>query len=55
MILRNNIHEPIKSFRNDDPSREHFHQNHPDAEWEPGLIHAEEIGLGTRHYEVVRI
>ena len=29
--------------------------NHPDAEWEAGLIHAEEIGLGSRQYELVKI
>jgi uncharacterized Fe-S center protein len=28
---------------------------HPDTNWEAGLEHAEKIGLGTRHYELVRI
>ena len=38
-----------------DPNHEYFHLNHPDAEWKAGLIHAEEIGLGTRQYELVRM
>ena len=45
----------IKSFWNEDSNHEYFHMNHPDAEWEPGLIHGEEIGLGTREYELVKI
>ena len=45
----------IKSFWDADPNHEYFHLNHPDAEWEAGLIHAEEIGLGSRQYELVKI
>jgi uncharacterized Fe-S center protein len=45
----------IKSLWKEDPNHEYFHMNHPDAEWEAGLIHAEEIGLGSRDYELVRI
>ena len=45
----------IKEFWDKDPNHEYFHLNHPDAEWEAGLVHAEEIGLGTRQYELVRI
>ena len=45
----------IKLFWEEDPNHEYFHLNHPDAEWEAGLIHAEEIGLGTRQYELIKI
>ena len=45
----------MKLFWDDDPNHEYFHLNHPDAEWEAGLIHGEEIGLGTRQYELVKI
>ena len=45
----------IKSFWKEDPNHEYFHLNHPDAEWEPGLIHAEKIGLGSRQYELIKI
>ena len=45
----------IRRWGAEDPNHEYFHMNHPDAEWEPGLIHAEEIGLGTRQYELVTI
>lgn len=34
----------------------HFGEmNHPDAEWETCLIHAEKIGIGTRSYQLVTI
>ena len=45
----------IKAFWDEDSNHEYFHLNHPDAEWEAGLIHAEEIGLGSRQYELVKI
>ena len=45
----------MKLFWDDDPNHEYFHLNHPDAEWEAGLIHGEETGLGTRQYELVKI
>lgn len=32
-----------------------FHVLHPDTDWEAGLIYAEQIGLGTREYELVRM
>ncbi len=49
------LDQHIKTICRDDPNREYFHMNHPDAEWEAGLIHGEEIGLGSRQYELVRI
>ncbi len=34
----------------------HFGEmNHPDAEWETCLIHAEKIGIGTRSYQLISI
>ena len=49
------LDQHIKLFWNEDPNHEYFHLNHPDAEWEAGLAHAEEIGLGSREYELIRI
>jgi len=37
------------------PQKLHRLMKRADAEWEAGLIHAEEIGLGTRQYELVRM
>lgn len=34
---------------------DHFQINHPDAEWESCLAHAEKIGLGTRSYELIAL
>lgn len=31
-----------------------FHVLHPDTNWEAGLIYAEEIGIGTREYELIK-
>ncbi len=45
----------IKRFWDEDANHEYFHLNHPDAEWEAGLVHAEEIGLGSRSYELIKI
>ena len=49
------LDQHFQYFGAEDPNHEYFHMNHPDAEWESGLIHAEEIGLGTRQYELIRI
>lgn len=32
-----------------------FHMLHPNTNWQSGLSYAEEIGLGTREYELVKI
>jgi uncharacterized protein len=32
-----------------------FHLAHPNTHWEAGLDHAEEIGLGTRKYELIKV
>ena len=45
----------FKRYGEEDSNHEYFHMNHPDAEWEAGLIHAEEIGLGSRSYELIEI
>lgn len=34
---------------------DHFHMTHPDTEWMSCLDHAQEIGLGTREYELITI
>jgi uncharacterized Fe-S center protein len=34
---------------------DHFHDLHPDTNWQVCLEHAEKLGLGTRDYELVRI
>ena len=34
---------------------DHFHHLHPDTDWQAGLRYAEEIGLGTRHYHLIRL
>ena len=55
LYVGSRLDKHIKLFWEEDPNHEYFHLNHPDAEWEAGLIHAEEIGLGTRQYELIKI
>ena len=32
-----------------------FHKLHPDTDWQSGLEYGEQLGLGTREYELIRI
>ena len=41
-----------KQYKENDDKFEHIH---PDVSWHETLIHAEEIGLGTQSYEMVKI
>ncbi len=36
-------------------THDHFHDIHPDTNWKQGLEYAEEIGLGHRDYELVKV
>ena len=40
---------------NDHQHTELFKHIHPDTDWESGLEYAQEIGLGSREYELVEI
>jgi len=55
VIAGSRLDEHLKKYGEEDHNHEHFHMNHPDAEWESCLEHAEEIGLGTRSYELKQI
>ena len=32
-----------------------FHSNHPETNWESQIEHGEEIGLGTKEYELIEV
>ena len=32
---------------------DHFNMTHPDTNWRSMIEHAEKIGLGTSHYELI--
>ena len=55
VIEGSRLDKHLKEFGDKDTNHEHFHMNHPDAEWESCLIHAEKIGIGTRKYELITI
>ena len=55
VIEGSSLDDNLKKFGGTDHDHEHFHMTHPDAEWKSCLEHAEEIGLGTREYKLVRI
>ncbi len=47
-VLGDNLHRPGFVDRHD-----HFRNTSPESEWETQLSHGEEIGLGSRRYELV--
>ena len=55
VIEGSRLDKHLKTLGKQDHNHEHFHMNHPDAEWETCLIHAQEIGLGSREYELITI
>ena len=36
-------------------THDHFHDLHPDTDWKHGLEYAEEIGIGSREYKLIRV
>ena len=55
VIADSRLDHHLKEYGHEDPNHEYFHMNHPDAEWETCLIHAEKIGIGTRSYKLINI
>ncbi|MBQ9031558.1 MAG: DUF362 domain-containing protein [Parasporobacterium sp.] len=55
VIAGSRLDQHLKEFGSEDSNHEHFHMNHPDAEWETCLEHAEKIGIGTRKYELITV
>ena len=55
VVAGSRLDRHLKEYGEQDHNHEHFHMNHPDAEWETCLRHAEEIGVGTRNYELIEI
>ncbi|MBQ9539249.1 MAG: DUF362 domain-containing protein [Treponema sp.] len=55
VIEQSNLGKNLAASGGKDGNHDHFHMTHPDTEWESCLAHAEEIGLGTREYELKRI
>lgn len=37
------------------PRQDHFHNMHPETNWESCLIHAEKIGIGRRAYDLIEV
>ena len=55
VIAGSRLEEHLHKYGETDHNHEHFHMNHPDAEWESCLEHAQEIGIGTREYKLIQI
>ena len=55
VIEGSRLDRQIKSFWKEESHRDYFTMNHPDTDWEAGLVHAVEIGLGSRDYELIKI
>lgn len=54
-LLNDKDHEHGHEHEHEHHSDDKFHRLHPDTDWEAGLIYAEQIGLGTRGYELVEV
>ncbi|MDO4188125.1 MAG: DUF362 domain-containing protein [Lachnospiraceae bacterium] len=56
-ILADNIDADVfhEGEHHDHHKHDHFEMTHPDTEWRSCIEHAEELGLGTKDYELVRI
>lgn len=55
-IISNSVlGENVKANTDDAHQHDHFHNNHPDTEWESCLDHCVKIGLGTREYELITL
>lgn len=54
-MLGDKMKEPTERLRFIDPKADKFRYLHPDVDWAAGLRYAEEIGLGTREYEFIRV
>jgi len=55
VVAESSLDKNIKDHEEEAHHHDHFHMNHPDTNWKTCLEHAEEIGLGTRDYELLRI
>lgn len=54
-MLGDKMTEPTGRLTFIDPMADKFRYLHPDTNWAAGLRYAEEIGLGTEAYELIRI
>lgn len=54
--LPNTVLSEMEEAHAGDPEHaDHFHMTHPDTDWKSCIAHAEKIGLGTHHYELVEV
>ncbi len=49
------LEEAIQEAGIEAPVSDHFKRIHPDTCWQAGLEHGEDLGLGSREYELVKI
>ena len=54
-ILHGNNVLAEKHHHDDLCGQDKFHLIHPDTDWMAGLRHAEKIGIGTTHYELITV
>ncbi len=54
-LLNQSPHLPSSCLKGEDHYPDKIRAVYPNLEWERQLIHAEEIGMGTREYELVEI
>lgn len=55
VIKESILDKNMEAHGHEDHNHDHFHMTHPDTDWQTCLEHAQEIGLGTREYELLKI
>lgn len=55
VLVNSELGENIKKDPKEAEQHDHFHNNHPDTDWETCLEHCEKIGLGTRKYDLIKL
>lgn len=55
VVAESELAKNLAKVEESDKNHDHFHMVHPDTEWESCLSHSQEIGLGSRDYELKRI
>ena len=49
------VKQSILEEQNYQKGEDKFHHIHPDTDWKAGLKYAEELGLGTQHYNLIKV
>lgn len=55
VIANSTLGENIKHAPQETQQHDHFHNTHPDTEWQSCLDHCEKLGMGSRKYDLIKL